>query len=157
MDAAHQNRLTRFLLAVAFATEAPIQEQLVMKEIDFGAGGSGKIPEEVGPIVSPPLFLLDDAAIERIRASYSALAESGSKSAGRPTRRYLMARTERVRPSDPDHRLFDRLGVDDLAALRRQAGQGTGRLLGVDLAARKEVESDHKCSGPRGRRLCTTA
>jgi hypothetical protein len=144
METAHQNRLTHFLLALAFATEAPIQEQLVMKEIDFGAGGSGKIPEEAGPIVSPPRFLLDEGAIERIRASYDALAETDLSRLGVATRRYLMARTERVRPAD---QIIDyAIALESMTAeyYAEKQGRELGRLLGKDPLARKTVESEHK-------------
>jgi hypothetical protein len=144
METAHQNRMTRFLLSVALASEAPIQEQLVMKEIDFGGGGSGKAPEAAGPIVALPHFRLDAGLVERIRASYGALAETDLGRLGVATRRYLMARTERVRPAD---QIIDyAIALESMTSKRGGDNQGKelGRLLGEDPAERKAAEADHK-------------
>lgn len=144
METAHQDRLTRFLLAAAWTIEAPIQEQLVMKEIDFGGGGSGKIPEESGPIVSLSRFLLDEGTIERIRVSYGALTDTELGHLGVAVRRFLLARTERVRPAD---QIIDySIALEAMTSKRYADKQGRelGRLLGDGPAAREKVESEHE-------------
>jgi hypothetical protein len=144
METTHQDRLTRFLLAVACTIEAPVQEQLVMKEIDFGGGGSGKIPEESGPIVSLSRFLLDEGTTERIRVSYGVLAEAELGRLGVAVRRFLLARTERVRPAD---QIIDyAIALESMTSERYADKQGRelGRLLGKDPAARNTVESEHE-------------
>jgi hypothetical protein len=143
-DTAHQTRLTRFLLAVAFTTEAPIQEQLVMKEIDFGGGGSGGLPEEAGPIVSLPAYLLDEAAIERIRACYVALAGADLSGLGVATRRFLIARTEHVRPSD---QIIDyAIALESMTSQRYADKQGKelAKLIARNDAERRSVELEHE-------------
>jgi hypothetical protein len=144
VETVHQTRLTRFLLAVALTTEAPIQEQLVMKRIDFGGGGSGGLPEEVGPIVSSQRYLLDEAAIGRICDCYAALAGKDLGRLGVATRRYLIARTERVRPTD---QIIDyAIALESMTAKRYGDKQGKelGRLLADTAIEREAVESEHE-------------
>ena len=141
---AHQTRLTRFLLAVALATEAPIQEQLVMKEIDFGGGGSGALPEEIGPIASSDGFVLDEASVERIRDRYVALGDGDLSRLGVATRRLLVARTERVRPAD---QIIDyAIALESMTSERyaEQQSKELARLLARDDTERKALESDHQ-------------
>ncbi len=144
VDTSHQTRLTRFLLAVALNTSAPIQEQLVMKEVDFGSGGSGRLPEETGPIVALPSFSLDYAAVERVRECYVALGGRNLARLGVATRRFLLARTERVRPTDQI--------IDYAIALESMTSQHYGdkqgkelaKLLAHGTAERQSIESEHR-------------
>lgn len=144
MESDHRARLTHFLLAVALTTEAPIQEQLVMKAIDFEGGGSGGLPEEIGPIAFQPRFLLDEPTIERIRSRYRELDGSDLSHLAVATRRFLMARTERVRPTD---QIIDyAIGLESMSSRRYADKQGKelARLLADDPRERKAVESDHE-------------
>lgn len=144
VDTAHQTRLTRFLLAVALTTEVPIQEQLVMKAIDFGGGGSGRLPEEGGPIAMLHRYLLDEDAIKRICECYSALAGRDLARLGVATRRYLLARTERVRPAD---QIIDyAIALESMTAKRYGDKQGKelARLLGRDPIEREVVGAEHE-------------
>lgn len=144
IETAHQTRLTRFLLAVALSTEAPIQEQLVMKTIDFGGGGSGKLLEEMGPIASLHQYILDQSAIDRICDCYAALAGESLGSLGVATRRFLLARTERVRPAD---QIIDyAIALESMTSRRYGDKQGKelARLIADEATERKVVESEHK-------------
>jgi hypothetical protein len=144
IETAHQTRLTRFLLAVALTTAAPVQDQLVMKAIDFGGGGSGRLPEEVGPIVSSHQYLLDESAIDRICDCYLSLAGKNLGRLGVATRRFLVARTERVRPAD---QIIDyAIALESMTSERYADKQGKelARLLANDVSERKVIESEHK-------------
>jgi hypothetical protein len=144
VETAHQTRLTRFLLAVALSTEAPIQEQLVMKEIDFGGGGSGRAPEEAGPIVSFANFPLGKSAVEQIREVYAGFAGKELVRLGVATRRLLLARTERVRPAD---QIIDyAIALESMTSKRYGDKQGKelARLLASNEAEREALESDHE-------------
>jgi hypothetical protein len=144
VETAHQTRVTRFLLAIALSTEAPIQEQLVMKEIDFGAGGSGKAPEEAGPIISFANFPLDKSAVGRVRSVYAGLAGKDLGRLGVATRRLLLARTERVRPAD---QIIDyAIALESMTSKRYGDKQGKelARLLASNEVERETLESDHE-------------
>jgi len=144
VETAHQTRLTRFLLAVALATEAPIQEQLVMKAIDFAGGGSGRLPEEVGPIATPHRYILDQSAVDRICDCYAALADKSLDLLGVATRRFLLARTERVRPAD---QIVDyAIALESMTSKHYGDKQGKelANLLARDTAERKIIESEHE-------------
>ncbi len=144
-ETAHQARLTRFLLTVALTTEAPVQEQLVMKAIDFGGGGSGRLPEEVGPIVSTRQYLSDERAIDRIRRCYMLLTGENLGRLGVATRRFLVARTERVRAAD---QIIDyAIALESMTSERYAEKQGKelAGLLADDARERKAIASEHKC------------
>ncbi|MFP5389025.1 MAG: hypothetical protein ACLGG5_06975, partial [Thermoleophilia bacterium] len=140
----HQTRLTRFLLAVALATEAPIQEQLVMKAIDFGGSASGKLPEDLGPMISSHWHRLDKPATDGICNCYAALAGRNLGGLSVATRRFLLARTERVRPAD---QIIDyAIALESMTSKRYGDKQGKelAGLLAHDAIQQKIVESEHE-------------
>ncbi len=115
-----------------------------MKTIDFGGGGSGGLPEEVGPIVSSQRYLLDEAAIDRICECYATLAGKDLGRLGVATRRYLIARTERIRPTD---QIIDyAIALESMTAKRSGDKQGVelARLLADTEIERESVGSEHK-------------
>ncbi len=143
VETAHQIRLTRFLLAMALMTEAPVQERLVMGRVDFAGGGSGRTPDEAGPIAGDYQYRLDELRITRVADCYGILAGKDLSRVGVATRRYLLARTERVRPADQI--------IDYAIALESMTSKRSGDKQGPELAKRitqnsgerRVIESEH--------------
>jgi hypothetical protein len=144
VDTAHQEQLTRFLLAAALATEAPVQERLVMGRIDFAGGGSGQDREEAGQITRDYQYWLDETACTRILKCYGQLEGKDMRGIGVATRRYLLARTERVRPAD---QIIDyAIALESMTSewYADKQGKELAKRISVSLTERKLVEAEHE-------------
>jgi hypothetical protein len=140
---AHEAVITRVLLALVFATDGPVQEHLTMREVRYFGGGGGSAPEDVGPIVVRSPTVLDPDRIERLRREYRDLASRPLRDVGVATRRYLLARSERVRPAD---QVVDyAIAIESMTESRGGPKQGEelAHLLGGTPDERATVEQDH--------------
>jgi hypothetical protein len=141
---AHEAAITRLLLAFAFATDGPIQTHLTMYEVPYFGGGAGSAPEDVGPIVVGSPTVLEATSIERLRAEYASIADAGLQSVGVAARRFLMARSERVRPAD---QVVDyAIAIESMTKERggEKQGKELAELLAATKAEQAKVEGDHK-------------
>jgi hypothetical protein len=141
---AHEAVITRLLLAFAFATVGPVQTHLTMHEVPYFGGGAGSAPEDVGPIVVSSPTVLEAASIERLRDEYAGIADARLRSIGVAVRRYLMARSERVRPAD---QVVDyAIAIESMTKERggEKQGKELARLLGGTPCDHAKVAHDHK-------------
>jgi hypothetical protein len=140
---AHEDMMTRLLLAFALATTGPAQVHLTMREVRYSGGGGGSEPEDVGPIVVAYPTVLDAASTERVVGEHARLAESSVRQVGIATRRYLLARSERGRPAD---RVIDyAIALESMAEERsgKAQGQELARLLASPGGDHGRVEREH--------------
>jgi hypothetical protein len=140
---AHEEVITKLLLAFAFATSGPVQVDLTMYKCTF-ALNSGGSHAQTGPIVVPRPTVLDDTATEQLTQAYVALADVPVAPVGIATRRYLLARSERARPDD---RVLDyAIAIESMTEERggQKQGQELARILGDNDTARARIEDEHK-------------
>lgn len=141
---AHEEALTLVMLAFAFATSGPLQLDLTMREVPYLGSSSGRPEGEAGPIVVKYPTLLDRASTDRLRLEHDKLLKSPVNHVGVAVRRYLMARSERVRPSD---QVIDyAIALESMTKERGGPNQGEelARLLGDSPDERKRIEASHK-------------
>jgi len=100
VEAEHRLRATRLLIALALETSAPVQEQMVRRQIDFSSAGGGLQPRHLGQIAASRPSMIDPSTANRVAATYGQLGNADLAALGVAVRRFLLARTERVRPDD---------------------------------------------------------
>jgi hypothetical protein len=141
----HDRHVARVLLALVLAQEGPVQEHLAMRAPRYVGGGSGMSPLPLAPIVvSYPCRLTEGVAVNELARAAGLVAEIPIDRLGVVARRYLMAVTERTRPTDQI--------VDCSIAFEALTGTGRGRdqgkalavLIGEVPAAFGDVANEHK-------------
>lgn len=140
----HEEALTRLLLALVFVTSGPVQVDATMYEPVFSGSSVGEQPEDAGPILTGHLTMLDESAAEDLRREYAALADVPVRHVGVAVRRYLIARSERVRPADQV--------IDYAVAIESMTSEWGGKDQGKELAdvvagngwEHEQVEGEHK-------------
>jgi hypothetical protein len=139
----HEEAVTRLLLAFALATTGPVQIDLTMRELRYSSGAGGRPPEDPGPVVIQYPTVLDARNIGGLQAEYQRVAGQTVRGVAVATRRYLRARSERVRPADE---VIDyAIAIESMTTERggKKQGKELGRLLGDTPSSRKRVEDDH--------------
>ncbi len=139
----HEEALTRLLLALAFVTVGAVQVDATMYEPVFSGSSVGEQPEVAGPILSGHLTMLNESAADDLRQEYAALVDVPVRHLGVAVRRYLIARSERVRPAD---QVIDyAIAIESMTSERYAKDQGEE--LAADLAGsdseQKQVEGEH--------------
>jgi hypothetical protein len=140
----HEEALTRLLLALAFVTVGPVQVDATMYEPVFSGSSAGEQPEIAGPILTGHLTMLNASAADDLRREYAALVDVPVRHVGVAVRRYLIARSERVRPADQV--------IDYAIAIESMTSEWGGKDQGKELAAvlasnggeHKQVEGEHQ-------------
>jgi hypothetical protein len=140
----HEEALTRLLLALAFVTVGPVQVDATMYEPVFSGSSAGEQPEIAGPILTGHLTMLNESAADDLRREYAALVDVPVRHVGVAVRRYLIARSERVRPADQV--------IDYAIAIESMTSEWGGKDQGKELAAvlasnggeHKQVEGEHQ-------------
>ncbi|HEX4436454.1 MAG TPA: hypothetical protein VH061_06610 [Solirubrobacteraceae bacterium] len=140
----HEEALTRLLLALAFVTGGPVQVDATMYEPVFSGSSAGEQPEIGGPILSGHLTMLNESAADDLRPAYAALVDVPVRHVGVAVRRYLMARSERVRPAD---QVIDyAIAIESMTSERYAQDQGkeVAALLASNDCERWQVAGEHK-------------
>ena len=115
-----------------------------MGRVDFAGGGSGQDREEAGQITREYQYWLDDTANRRILECYGLLEGKDMRGIGVATRRYLLARTERVRPAD---QIIDyAIALESMTSewYADKQGRELAKRISVNLAERPIAEAEHE-------------
>jgi hypothetical protein len=141
----HDRHVARVLLALVLVQEGPVQEHLTMRAPRYVGGGSGMSPLPLAPIVvSYPYRLTEGVAVNELARTAELVAEIPIARLGVVARRYLMAVTERTRPTD---QIVDcSIAFEALTGTSRGRGQGEALsvLIGELPAAFGDVANEHK-------------
>jgi hypothetical protein len=140
---AHEEAISRLLLALAFSSGGAAQIDASMYEPLFSGSSAGGPSEDAGPIAAGRLTMLNPTAAKKLRQEYAALAGVPVKHVGIAVRRFLIARSERVRPAD---QVIDyAIALESMTRHRGGPEQGKelGNIVARDDAERQVVESKH--------------
>lgn len=140
----HEEALTRLLLALAFVTGGPVQVDATMYEPVFSGSSAGEQPEIAGPILAGHPAVLNERAAENLRQEHAALVGVPVRHVGVAVRRYLIARSERVRPAD---QVIDyAIAIESMTSKRYGEDQGkeVAALLASNDGERRQVAGEHK-------------
>jgi hypothetical protein len=140
----HEEALTKLLLALVFVTGGPAQVDATMYQPVFSGSSFGEQPEDVGPILTGHLTMLNESAAEDLRQEDAALVDAPVRHVGVAARCYLIARSERMRPADQV--------IDYAIALESMTTKRGGEKQGKEIAAilasndseRERVAGEHK-------------
>jgi hypothetical protein len=98
---AYDERMTRMLLALVLTQEAPIQEHLIVYRARYMESGQGiNVPPLAAWVGDWPYSLESGPRVAKLREYSDLIAGIDVRRLAVPTRRYLLARAERIRPDD---------------------------------------------------------
>jgi hypothetical protein len=97
----YDERLTRMLVALVLLDDAPVQEHLIRYRARYSNSSRGISLPPLAPIVADwPYQLEAGPRVEKLEESAAVIAGIDVARLAVPTRRYLLARAERIRPED---------------------------------------------------------